>query len=65
MPLVFIKRGKVPAGEYLLFYRAAFRYEGDPPNQSPSRTPGSQKSSKVSDAASANNQQMDDAGDLA
>ena len=27
MPLVYFKRWKLPAGEYLLFYRVAFRYQ--------------------------------------
>jgi len=26
-PVCFIKRNKIPAGEYLIFYRAAFTYE--------------------------------------
>ena len=29
-PLIYLKRNKLPAGEYLIFYRVAFRHEPEP-----------------------------------
>ena len=46
MPVCYLKRAKITAGEYLIFYRVAFRY----PKKSGSfniASPGSNLSSKV------------------
>ena len=43
MPLCYIKRNKIVAGEYLIFYRAAFKY---PPDMTTQPSPYSQTSQK-------------------
>ena len=65
MPVCYLKRAKITAGEYLIFYRVAFRHE---PKQSgsPLRTGGSHKfaspGSAISSKAPATHN-MDDATD--
>ena len=34
VPLIYIKRTRIPAGEYLIFYRAAFQYPSETPGRS-------------------------------
>ena len=68
MPVCYMKRAKITAGEYLIFYRVAFRHE---PKQtggsSPLRTGGNKLASPgsaISGKAPASNN-MDDATDYA
>ena len=34
VPLIYMKRARMPAGEYLIFYRAAFQYPSETPGRS-------------------------------
>ena len=73
MPVCYMKRAKITAGEYLIFYRVAFRHEpkqqkGGGSGSSPLRTGGNSKlaspGSAISGKAPASNN-MDDATDYA
>ena len=67
MPVCYLKRSKITAGEYLIFYRVGFRYEKQstpgktPGAKTPVNSPKSVISSKIQ--TSNGNNGMDDATD--
>ena len=69
VPLIYIKRPRMPAGEYLIFYRAAFRYPAETPGKSFSDSfnklsPAKLFSPKKSPKKQVPGYQMDDFTDL-